>query len=342
MKCQSITIFIVLCLINCIYAANKSVTQHLTYPLPKFNIIPNSLSISGLSSGAYMAVQFQIAFSKSIKGVGVFAGGPYYCSVSDFATANAACMKVPSMINLNNIKQKILTFESSNLIDPIVNVKKHLIYLFSGTKDYIVFPDVMKKLNQQYIESFNVNDKQIVSDFNVPASHAMVTNNYGNKCDYFGSPYINNCNLDGALKTLQTIYPTFKPNSISPNPDSFFTFSQSNSYNATSFDDVGFIYIPKDCQQGRECMVHVVIHGCTQGKSFIGDVYAQHAGYLEYAEANQLILLFPQVKAYGGINVNPNGCWDWWGYTGKDFYATNKGPQMAAIKNMLADLGVDI
>ncbi len=33
------------------------------------------ISVSGLSSGAYFAVQFHVAFSKDIMGAGVVAGG---------------------------------------------------------------------------------------------------------------------------------------------------------------------------------------------------------------------------------------------------------------------------
>jgi poly(3-hydroxybutyrate) depolymerase len=32
--------------------------------------------------------------------------------------------------------------------------------------------------------------------------------------------------------------------------------------------------------------------------------------------------------------VNPNGCWDWWGYTGSHF-ADKRGVQMRAIRNMI-------
>ena len=38
------------------------------------------VSVSGLSSGAFMAVQFEVAFSRTVTGAGVIAGGPYYCS----------------------------------------------------------------------------------------------------------------------------------------------------------------------------------------------------------------------------------------------------------------------
>lgn len=158
----------------------------LSYPLPRLSIQPNSLSISGLSSGAYFAAQFQVAYSSSIVGSGIFAGGPFYCAQGDFATANAACMKVASMINLNTLQTSIVNFASKGLIDGVENVAKHRVYLFSGTKDYIVFPDIMKKLKEQLINNFKVPESNVVADFGVAASHAMITNNYGAKCDTFG------------------------------------------------------------------------------------------------------------------------------------------------------------
>ncbi len=38
------------------------------------------------------------------------------------------------------------------------------------------------------------------------------------------------------------------------------------------------------------------------------------------------------------IPVNPEGCWDWWGYDGPDF-AVKTAPQMVTIMNMVAALG---
>ena len=45
--------------------------------LTGFNADISESSISGISSGAFMAVQFATAWSSLIKGVGVIAGGPY-------------------------------------------------------------------------------------------------------------------------------------------------------------------------------------------------------------------------------------------------------------------------
>lgn len=45
----------------------------------------------------------------------------------------------------------------------------------------------------------------------------------------------------------------------------------------------------------------------------IGDVFAKHAGYNEVAEANNIIILYPQTALFPPYN--PNGCYDWWGVT---------------------------
>ena len=61
------------------------------------------------------------------------------------------------------------------------------------------------------------------------------------------------------------------------------------------------------------------------------------AGYLEWAASNGIVLLFPQVEpSYQPLN--PNGCWDWWGYDGSD-YATRDGAQVDAVWRMVSDLG---
>jgi len=54
-------------------------------PLPHLNIEPNSITISGLSSGAHFTAQFQVAFSKTITGAGIFAGYPWHCDVTKFS-----------------------------------------------------------------------------------------------------------------------------------------------------------------------------------------------------------------------------------------------------------------
>jgi hypothetical protein len=70
------------------------------------------------------------------------------------------------------------------------------------------------------------------------------------------------------------------------------------------------------------------------GKHYVGDVFATKAGYLEVAELNNMIVIFPQVRPSLLFPTNPMGCWDWWGYTTKDF-ANKFGPQMIGVKRMI-------
>src|SRR6185295_11803940 len=48
--------------------------------LPRLNVDAAKTTVSGLSSGAFMANQLGYAYSATFKGVGVFAGGPYMCA----------------------------------------------------------------------------------------------------------------------------------------------------------------------------------------------------------------------------------------------------------------------
>src|SRR5690349_9244152 len=65
---------------------------HAQTALPSLNVNIDETSISGISSGAYMAVQFAVAHSALVRGVGAIAGGPYYCAKDDLEIAYRGCM----------------------------------------------------------------------------------------------------------------------------------------------------------------------------------------------------------------------------------------------------------
>jgi len=113
------------------------------------------------------------------------------------------------------------------------------------------------------------------------------------------------------------------------------TTGTSSSNPGNSFDKQGYIYFPSACNTGKKCHIHVACHGCKQGKSFIGDVFAKKAGYLEVAELNDIIVLFPQIVQSSFSPQNPNGCFDWWGYGSATNYANKLGPQMSGIMKMI-------
>jgi poly(3-hydroxybutyrate) depolymerase len=111
------------------------------------------------------------------------------------------------------------------------------------------------------------------------------------------------------------------------------------------------VYVPEACQRTIGCRLHVAFHGCLQNVDTIGDAFIRHAGYNEWAEANRIIVLYPQAAAVtrriAGVRFgwpNPQSCWDWWGFTSRDF-ARKSGPQISAVNAMIDRLagrgGVD-
>ena len=59
--------------------------------LAAYNVGPSTVTVAGISSGGYMAVQLQVAYSQSIFGTAVFAGGPYYCAQGSVVSALGYC-----------------------------------------------------------------------------------------------------------------------------------------------------------------------------------------------------------------------------------------------------------
>lgn len=54
------------------------------------------------------------------------------------------------------------------------------------------------------------------------------------------------------------------------------------------------MYYPSACQRNAEnCKVHLVFHGCVGGKEFLGDQFAWFAGFNSWAEANDIIVVYP-------------------------------------------------
>ncbi len=249
-------------------------------------------------------------------------------------TALTNCMNVPASISVDSLVSSTKSFASQGTIDPLENLKKQNMYLFSGTKDTVVNPGVMKKLLDFY-KALGVPSSNIVADFNTPAEHSMITDNYGNACSYLGSPFINNCQISGAGLTLKTIFGANTINApVDYKQENLVQFSQPSG---SGLAKKAYAYIPTSCQQGAKCVIHVAVHGCKQGYELIGTDFVLHAGYNQWAESNPIIVLSPQSPASYFSPSNPNGCMDWFGYSGNNYYGKN-GVQMKAVKQMIEEL----
>ena len=301
--------------------------------LTSYNIDISKITVSGFSSGGFFAVQFHVAYSKIIRGVGVIAGGPFWCAKSNLMIFKGPCTKEPDKIDfLTSLTETTCTLAAKNAIDPIESLKGTEVYLLCGKYDSVVLPGVVKKLEEYY--SHFVTDGNISSIFSLPAEHCFPTEDYGNNRTYLGPPFICNCNYSAAHEILKHVYPGSPDLKPSYRPENLFEFDQSEFIvgSLTSMDSIGYIYVPTVCQSKKTpCKLHIAFHGCTQGRVYLGNEYAAHTGYGEYAEGLNTIVIFPQVE---NSTLNPKGCWDWWGYS-SPAYVSKSGSQMTSIRKII-------
>lgn len=318
-------------------------------PLPSFNIDIAQTSVSGLSSGGYMAMQFDVAFSSMLKGAGIIAGGPYDCAQGSETTATSVCScasfacfgaittDVPALIRITDRNAK------QGLIDATPNLQNGRYWLFSGKADTVVPQRIMDDL-QTYLLHY-VDRTRIFYKNDLWAEHAQPTDFYGNPCGVRSDPYINNCHYDGAGALLQWIYGALRPRANGHLGGRFIPFDQRGFLTDAAshgLAEEGWLFVPADCASGQPCRLHVAFHGCRQYQSYVyfdpsagfvtfGTTFVRHAGYNQWADTNGIIVLYPQAAP---TVSNPLGCWDWWGYDDPD-YATQHGRQMAAVHRMI-------
>ncbi|XP_062507721.1 uncharacterized protein LOC134184120 [Corticium candelabrum] len=302
--------------------------------LETYKIDKTKVSVSGISSGAYFAVQFHVAFSYDIMGVGVVAGGPYYCAQDSETVALGPCMVSPYLINIPYLVSITHATQLTGTIDSVTGMRGDKVMLISGTKDTIIYQGVMKKLLDYYTNFVNSSD--IDTEFDIPAQHAWLTNDYGHSCNYLGQPFINNCNYSAAYRILSHIYGDITPeNSSAVNSDNLLEFDQFEfffSLGLASMDSIGYVYVPSACRnRSKVCRLHVALHGCEMSREYISLAFVEHAGYNPIAEANNIIVLYPQTHSNA---LNPLSCFDWWGFT-SPAYASKMGPQMVGVKAMI-------
>ena len=299
--------------------------------LSSYNVDTSQITVSGMSSGGFFAVQFHVAYSKIIRGVGVIAGGPFWCAQDNIDMAFGPCATKPGLISVAYLSTITYSSAATFVIDPVENMQHSQVYLLSGKYDSVELPGVVKKL-EEYYSNF-VTEGNISSLYSLPAEHCFPTNDYGNSCAHLGSPFICNCNFSAAHEILKHVYPGSPDLKPSYQPENLFTFDQSEFTTLfTRMDSIGYIYVPTVCQSKKTpCKLHIAFHGCRQGRVYLGDEYVAHTGYGQYAEGLNTIVIFPQVDKY---TLNLQGCWDWWGYT-SPAYASKLGLQMISVRKML-------
>jgi len=330
-------------------------------------------SISGLSSGAFMTVQLHVAHSASFVGAGIIAGGPYraaetYAGVA--FTKPTACILNSLYIAMTpltkatapDVSKLIAMAQGTEDIDPLEHMAAQRLYIFTGTEDLVVNQHGVRA-TQAFYAGLGVPEANIRFVDDVPAGHSIITMNpEDSPLAANQPPYINCGPFIQSHDILNHIYPGLKPPADRAVGE-LRRFEQEaycdHAPDEASMARFGYVYLPSGVLAGEEALgVHIVLHGCKQGYSYTNYVngladsqnqppyglrYVTATGYLEMAEANNLILLFPQVEGRDDNFVqNPDGCWDWWGYSSQDEtkpdYYSRSATQIRAVHRMLEAL----
>jgi len=333
-----------------VLALDISASVHAAETLPSLAVDASQTSVSGISSGAYMAGQFHLAFSTTVVGAGVVAGGPWGCAssgsgdsmwlggVDNVGRSLFRCMEVtagtPDGVQLAEAAAR---FADRRRIDPLDGLAGDRVYLFHGESDSVVAAPVATAVEAFY-QAAGVDADDLRTIYELPgggkAGHSLVVEEEGSDCSSNASPFIDDCDYDQAGEILRWIYPDLvgRPG---PATGRKVVFDQTEFLAGAvgyGLAREGVAYIPADCETTPGCRVHVVFHGCLQSRETegIGDLFIERTGYMRYADINRIVLLYPQTNA----NTAPNDCWDWWGHASSD-HLSKTAPQLTAVHAML-------
>ena len=314
----------------------SSCTSSTPEAVPELDIDMSRVTVSGVSSGAHMAHQLHIAYSDIFSGAGIFSGGPYNCANNSLSQGLSLCMmNTGNPIDVGAIADGIRQASTAGELADPANLADDRVWLFHGTKDSKISSQVHGAAAELYAEFMAA--EQIVSVDDLEADHVFPADGRGVSCLAVEPPYVGDCGYDGAGQMLQHLYPGLEESPGSKPGNGLMETSLPGAGDAELLE-TAYVFIPENCAEGQqECALHLVLHGCAQSTEAVGTEFIELSGYLPWAEANDIVLLFPQVKKSLVAPLNPHGCWDWWGYTGDD-YAKRNGKQMRTLVDWIKDL----
>mmetsp|Transcript_20359 Transcript_20359/g.52849 ORF Transcript_20359/g.52849 Transcript_20359/m.52849 type:complete len:359 (+) Transcript_20359:23-1099(+) len=292
-------------------------------------------TISGLSAGGSMVAQHMVAFSSLVDGAAINAGSPYGCgSLPDF---DNTCNYDDPPINVETLFRTTADREATGAIDAVKNLADMPVYLYAGTQDSVTYFGVMEAARRYFAHYVNDDSMKVV--FNVPSEHGYITDGYGECCDCIYGTYVLNCRYDQAGDILQHIYRgelKYPTAWSAPGRNKFEVEQRSYTpegswWPGVQMRETGWAYVPEKCHANvSNCRLHVHYHGCGE----YGLMPANQIGYNQWAEANNIVVLYPMARSAIG---NLMGCWDWWGATGRT-YDTKAGVQLNTVLNIIDNL----
>ncbi len=290
----------------------------------------SKVTLSGISSGGYMAVQTHVALADRIRGAAAIAAGPYHCAEGSVTKALGPCLKGDGLS-----VAPLLSFARENAgagkIASLDALAKTRAWVYQGSADAVVSPAAGQALADFYAAFLPADNIRYVTS--IASGHGWPTEATGVPCPETGGDFINACGFDAAGEFLNFFYDGLKAPAGSGLSSSLQEIDLSGTIaSGSAISDSGFMYVPTTCATSMDdCNLHIAFHGCRQGAEFVEDRFASQVGLNEWADSNNMVVVYPQIEK---SLLNPQGCWDWWGYSGSD-YDLASGEQVAAVNSII-------
>jgi hypothetical protein len=310
-------------------------------PLPPLQIDSQRVAVTGLSSGAYMATQVHVALSDRLRGAALIAGGPYGCAAGDLGQALGVCMKAePAAPDATQLAERARARASEGRIAALSGLSGDRVLVLHGAQDLKVAPAVGAAAADFYraLQS-EAPGLQVQARLDGAFGHLMPLPGEGDECADPPAPYLGRCGVDAAALVFETLYGP-APREATSATGKVQSFSQQALIGDGPdpvLAETGYVYVPAQCE-GETCGLLLAFHGCLQNADKVGEAFVREGGFNRWADAYGVVVLYPQTRA-SYAPLNPNACWDWWGYTG-EHYDTRDGAQLRWVARVLEALGV--
>ncbi|WP_018413264.1 hypothetical protein [Methyloversatilis thermotolerans] len=298
-------------------------------------------SVSGLSSGAAMAVQIGVAHSSRVSGIGIVAGPPYLCAQGFVTTAVNDCLLLgrswwqkvfggwfsplsesgEKNINVNDLIADTRELADAGRIDPLQGLSGMRVWEYRGESDTVVGSKAswaqrawFEKLGAEFHR-----EAPRATPHTMPTADSDLGGCDVNAPGYRPDPdYVSSCGFDAAGTLLRWLRKRDQAQPEAPRgrwyaldqgqyiPDLGRVTDPAQKRRMTGLEAQARVFVPDVCRQ-ETCQVHVALHGCVQGeKRKDYDTWVERSGYTRWAGPLRLVLLFPRVTA---IKPGEAGAW---------------------------------
>jgi len=314
-------------------------------PLPTLKLDPARVAVAGLSSGAYMATQMQLAYPVLFPKAALVAGGPYGCADGKLQVALSVCMKGEPAPDVAALVAKAKQRAAQGQLGALKGLAQGRVYLLHGTQDAVVAPVVAEAavhFYQALRSEPGLSALQVDDDGQRAFAHNLPLAATGDDCGKSVSPYLGHCGFDAAGAVFAHLFGA-PPHAAGEARGQLRRFDQ-DAFKPGGVDallaSTGYLYVPPDCAAGKRCGLLVAFHGCKQNADAVGQAFVKDAGFNRWADVYDVAILYPQTRA-SFAPLNPQACWDWWGYSGSN-YDTRQGVQLRWVVDAVKALGLPV